>query len=39
MFSTAAWFRPEYGVLAAKLAGPPGEVFLLADGDQGHFPP
>ncbi len=28
MFSDAAWFRPEYGVLAAKLAGQPGETFF-----------
>ena len=28
MFSEAAWFRPEYGALAAKLAGHPGETFF-----------
>ena len=28
MFSEAAWFRPEYGLLAARLAGHPGEVFF-----------
>ncbi|HEY4416928.1 MAG TPA: alginate lyase family protein, partial [Verrucomicrobiae bacterium] len=28
MFSEAAWFRPEYGVLAAKLAGQPGENYF-----------
>jgi len=28
MFSQAAWFRPEYGVLAAKLAEHPGEKFF-----------
>ncbi len=28
MFSQAAWFRPEYGSLAAKLAGQPGETFF-----------
>jgi hypothetical protein len=28
LFSEAAWFRPEYGVLAAKLAGHPGETFF-----------
>ena len=28
LFSTAAWFRPEYGVLAAQLAGQPGELYI-----------
>jgi len=28
MFSAAAWFRPEYGAMAAKLAGQPGEIFF-----------
>ena len=28
LFSEAAWFRPEYGVLAAKLARHPGETFF-----------
>lgn len=28
MFSQAAWFHPEYGVLAANLAGQPGETFF-----------
>jgi len=28
LFSTAAWFRPEYGVLAAQLAGHPGEPCI-----------
>lgn len=28
LFGEAAWFRPEYGVLAAQLAGRPGEMFL-----------
>lgn len=28
LFSEAAWFRPEYGVLAARLAGHPGETFF-----------
>jgi hypothetical protein len=27
-FSAAAWFRPEYGVLAARLAGHPDETFF-----------
>jgi len=28
MFSQAAWFRPEYGAIAARLAGQPGETFF-----------
>jgi Alginate lyase len=28
LFSEVAWFRPEYGVIAAKLSGPPGENFF-----------
>lgn len=28
LFSSAAWFHPEYGVLAATLAGHPGEVYF-----------
>jgi hypothetical protein len=28
MFSQAAWFRPEYGVIAAKLAKQPGDTFF-----------
>jgi hypothetical protein len=28
MFSAAAWFRPEYGLLAARLAGHPGEALF-----------
>jgi len=28
LFSDAAWFRPEYGELAATLAGQPGETFF-----------
>ena len=28
MFSDAAWFRPEYGLLAAMLAGHPGETLF-----------
>lgn len=28
LFSTAAWFRPEYGTLAARLAGHPDEPFF-----------
>jgi len=28
LFSLAAWFRPEYGVLAASLAGRPDETFF-----------
>ena len=28
LFSQAAWFRPEYGSLAANLAGHPGEPFF-----------
>jgi Alginate lyase len=28
IFSVAAWFRPEYGVLAARLTGHPDETFL-----------
>ena len=28
LFSQAAWFRPEYGVLAARLAGQPGEIYF-----------
>ena len=28
LFSTAAWFHPEYSVLAAQLAGQPGELYI-----------
>lgn len=28
VFSQAAWFRPEYGAIAAGLAGQPGETFF-----------
>jgi hypothetical protein len=28
LFSEAAWFRPEYGAIAARLAGQPGENFF-----------
>jgi hypothetical protein len=28
MFSEAAWFRPEYGAISARLAGQPGETFV-----------
>ena len=28
LLSAAAWFRPEYGVLAARLAGHPDETFF-----------
>jgi Alginate lyase len=28
LFCEAAWFRPEYGALAARLAGRPGEIYF-----------
>ncbi len=28
LFSQAAWFRPEYGALAARLAGQPGNLYF-----------
>jgi hypothetical protein len=42
MFSQAAWFRPEYGTLAAKLDGHANEIFfnwqMVLNAVQSHSP-
>jgi hypothetical protein len=42
LFCDAAWFRPEYGALAARLAGQPGKTYfnwrMVLNAVSGHAP-